>query len=197
MSTLKAILFDIDGVLADWVWGFTNLLHERISGLIEPVHTGEQFDWNLTHIDKAYMNAGWNLVQEIPWWWRNLDPLATEAEFKRIANLNLNNRVYFPTARAEGTPHVLRQTRQWLEIMGIVNPSVVITKKKGEFANLVQADFAIDDKPENVACIHWLSEGTQTYLLDYPKLGNKDFLPKAVKRIASLSKFLDDVEVAI
>lgn len=190
-------MFDVDGVLADWTWGFTRLLHEKVSAFVDPIHEGAPVDWQLSHIDPSYIDQGWKLVKETPWWWLSLDPLATRQTFGRIVNLGYHNRVYFVTSRAEGTPHVLRQTQMWLESMHITRPNVITSKKKGEFAALVKADFAIDDKPENAACIHWLAPRCKSYLLDYPKMGNKDFLPKAVKRVTSLSQFLDDVEAVI
>lgn len=196
---MKTVLFDMDGVLADFVLGFTKLIHE-FDPSFPVVPTGKTLDWGMSDVPSKLKDKAWRKVKSTPWWWWSLSPLVTQETFKRIRRLANENRIYFVTSREEGTPHVLRQTQLWLSEQGINGPSVVVTERKGEFAALVGADFAIDDKPENAASFFRLGSGCKSYFINNNNLKLKaanDFLPEQVKWVFTVDDYLDDIEKEI
>ena len=141
----------------------------------------------------------WDKVFTQRGWWTTLPSLITKAEAFSIADLNTrdNYQVVFATNR-EGTPHAQTQTRQWLAMHSIPNASVLTTKRKGDIAKAIDADYAIDDKAENVVCIHWIADvkPCKAYVLDRPY--NQDWkYPKRVRHVSCVAEFIEDVRKGI
>ena len=184
---MKSILFDVDGVLADFCYGFT-----KEAGVVPWSHTAQQ-TWQFPE-DKIPLElraATWEKVTTTNNWWCALPAMASGIAFNWISNMDTHNHMVFGTNR-KGTPNAQYQTKRWLERKGIAHPNVVLTKFKGELAKVMKADYAIDDSPENAACIHWLSDETKSYIIDRP-YNRVSFLPKRVRRVSSVEEFLEDI----
>lgn len=186
---MKNVLMDMDGVLADFTWAFT-----KEAG-IEPYSVRVQTDWAIPEVSKEIFAQTWKTVINTPWWWSNLPLVASREDINLLRDLTYDPdyQVVFCTDRT-GTPNPQRQTRFWLEELDIHNANVVLSKRKGEIAKAIDADYSIDDKPENVACIHWMADvrPCKSYVLDRPY--NRHFkLPSKVRRVYSVSEFLEDV----
>ena len=199
------IQFDIDGVLADFIWGFTKL-GEQYTGT-PPTNTWNQLQWDgFNGIDEKLQEKLWEWIGNSNYFWQSLPPLIDRVEAAQIREMIVSpeSQVYFVTNRIG--LNVRGQTeawlRRWLELPSWANPTVIIARSKGEVAKAVMADFSIDDKAENAWCIGWLTtpQNTKTpdcrsYLLDRPynrydsKVGSSK-----IRRVATLQEFLNDVK---
>lgn len=192
-SNPKTIIFDVDGVLADFVLGFT-----QAAGAAKPwgsaVNDGL---WDFSdRFTKAVINATWEVIKNDPWWWRGLPPLVSSEVFDQIEELSRTHQVLFVTARVS-YHNAQYQTHRWLQDHGIISPDVVVTHRKGDIAKAVGASFHIDDKPENVAYVHWTADNQpcRSYFLERPPTAEKSlWLPANVKRVTDVSEFIQDIK---
>lgn len=194
----KPVLFDMDGVLADFIAGFTRLGNKMYGSPTYSSH--QQFSWDgFDGLQKWQVETIWEYISKDKTFWATLPALVSEDTFKRIYDLAKESPVYFVTARH--TKGAKEQTEWWLRWHGLDNPTVITTPLKGEFADLVGAGYAIDDKAENAWCVSWLTRGkTQSYLLNRPynetegilKIGSSKTL-----RINSVESYLDIVEAGL
>lgn len=193
------LAIDVDGCLADFVWGIT----KRISLLdpsVKPFPTPEQQSWDFRQLpaglfERAFREAG----QDAYNFNANLDSLLTDEEAKRLLQLSLDHECYYATNRPGGV-EAIRGTRDFLvNKLGLVNPNVVLTRWKGEFAAAIDATHVIDDKAGNVSFVQYhlkrISPSTKVYLLDRPynRFDQTVLATKAI-RIYSFTEFLDQVE---
>lgn len=159
-----SIMIDIDGVLADFVFGFTSLArvidmsYERM-----PItHTWDHRSWGFD-MPKSTQDKCWDMIKKNnDEWWGGLQNLLTEPEKRELYYINRNvAHVYFVTGR-RGGELVADVTATWIEMnYGIQHPSVIVTEKKGEFARLCKVTHAIDDKLENAWAVHWMADRPQ------------------------------------
>jgi uncharacterized HAD superfamily protein len=185
--------FDIDGVLADFVGGFTSLLHERrpdLSGL--PYGTQEQREWEfresglgITEEDVAW---GWEQVTQRSRWWEGLSSLMSWGERVRLAELCTQAEVFFITARYAGCEPVLYQTSQWLENQGLSHGGLVLAANKRKAADLLKLDYYIDDHRRNAEEVHTKAK-CEAYLL--ARLYNAG---ANVPRLETLGEFLGIID---
>lgn len=194
----RVIQFDVDGVLADFNASFT--LEGHLLFGTKVFGDAEQVDWY--YQDEGSMNDAqrdkvWDIVKNTPLWWYRLRPLVNQRTFDRIAQLHLKHEVVFVTNRISNCEPPSWQTKMWLEKHGIGRPSVIVTKKKGQAAEAIGADYSIEDKIENCWAIHWISDRPQTrsYLVNRPynQLGGRRIGPR-VPRVDTVDEFLDIIE---
>jgi len=186
------ILLDLDGVLVDFVLGFTQEA-VALGYLKKPFGTDLQPTWDFGYCltPKQQMDI-WNIIENDPWWWANLSARVDHRIFETINNLQLLNQVVFCTNRKG--PKVQLQTKYWLSNNGIINPAVVVTKRKGEVAKALDIDYSLDDQVHNANMIHWMAEmrPCRSYLLDLPY--NKEGRIKGVRVVKSVTEFLTAVK---
>jgi hypothetical protein len=197
MNKPLVIMFDIDGVLADFVLGFTSRAAEIFN--VQPRTTTDVQSWHLEEVmTREQLNFVLKLIERSPSFWYDLPvaPQVSPEDFGRINILGIHHRVYFVTSRIE-SGNTIQQTRLWLSKCGIVYPNVVMSKKKGEFARAVGADYSIEDKWDNAHCIHWFSDSPQikSYLIDRPYNHVSNIVgAQRVRRISTVKEYLDDIE---
>lgn len=181
---MAVVQFDVDGVLAAFLDGYRAV--QRTLGQPET--------WSLKWDD--YWNPEvWSVIRDDAFFWEGLPALASRAEFKRIDSLHDQHDVYFVTHRVGKYPKA--QTEHWLMSRGVSRPTVVVTKRKGEFAASVRATHAIEDKAGSAVYTAYQSPETRSYLLDKPyNQFDRDVLGSKVARVDSVSEFLDQVEAA-
>jgi len=192
---MKTFVCDVDGVLADFVLGFTNQANKLFPDV--PVYGAlQQKTWNgFAGMSPEQVALTWKVVRDSPVFWANLPDLVSEETWELIRRLNIKADVYFATSRVGND--TLFQTKSWLEKRGVFRPNVVVTARKGEFCRVVSATGAIDDKPDNVNAIAWMSERHQGYtvpfLLSRPYNIYDDTIigSKSVRRVGSVKEYLE------
>lgn len=179
----RPVVFDIDGVLADFYDGYWNECR-KLEIPLPVIGRWDDF-WN---------PKVWAAIEGSDTFWQHLQPLVPYKEMRRISQLREKRDVYFATSRKGQFP--LAQTIQWLIRHGISHPSAIITHKKGEFCRAVNAEYLLDDKAGNVVYTQYHTENnTHAFLLDAPyNQFERDVLGSKVKRVPSVESFLDIVE---
>jgi 5'(3')-deoxyribonucleotidase len=193
---VKTIVFDIDGVLADWSTGFSRWAREVYPD-VPIVSHNECVSWDVRPGMTSEMERViWDLIKQDTRFWEDLPPLATDREFIQICHLiDKGHNVYFATNRK--TPGALRATRNWLNrYLNISFVNIIITHRKGEFCKVVDADYYIDDKSENVDCAIWMTDKkTKAYVLT--RLYNSGvYAPhsKSARRVSTITHLLEDID---
>lgn len=196
----QTIMFDIDGVLADFSYGFRALA--RVSGFAPEIrpysHTDPRHEkWDWPDLTGEALAKTWDAVRRSGNFWYNLPPLVNRVDVKRIQKLAIPDpsRVFFVTAR-KGL-NVKFQTAFWLrDVFGILDPSVIVSADKGDTALDIGATYSIDDKAGNAVYVAYRTKGaTKSYIIDRPyNRFDHDVLGSKVTRVSDLSEFLDDVE---
>ena len=192
---MKTIVFDIDGVLADWSTGFS-LWAQSVYPDVPVVTHAECSAWDFRPgMTSEMTHVIWDLIKQDARFWEDLPCLATDRELSAISNLIANRyTVYFATNRK--TSGALRATRSWLT-RHLANDAVnvIITHRKGEFCKVVDADYYIDDKSENVDCAIWMTDKkTKSYVIARP-YNSGVYAPhsESARRVSTLTKFLEDI----
>lgn len=190
----RNLMFDVDGVLADFIGGFTRLansLHPTV-----PIVTTEQQPsyHDYPGMTKDQVNETWQHVVKDGTFWTRLDPLVGLDVLRRIAQLNEDHHVYFVTARHGIYAKI--QTELWLQEQGIENPTVILTQNKGEIAKAIDADYSIEDSASNASVIAWLtSDKTKSYLINRPyNQCAPEFLASGVHRVDMVRDYLEAID---
>lgn len=151
-------MFDIDGVLADFHFGFTSEAYKRTGGLypkVGLVGTTQSPIWKINEavVPREVQNEIWEDIEKTGDFWLSL-PQVEQGSVVRIYLTLTNHQVYFVTSRPG--LHAKEKTEVWLNRLGYPNPTVVIVQKgedKKHFAKAVRADYSIEDKLENAVAI--------------------------------------------
>lgn len=184
MVTLRPIVFDIDGVLADFVCGFIRLAE----GILKHQVKQKTHDtcWNDFGLTDSEIDLVWvEVKKQERLFWRYLPALANTKDFAELRCLNDQREIYFVTNRVGEKAKL--QTEQWLASYGIPKPTVILSNKKVDIANAVGASHIIEDKLENV--LNGACYGIKCYLIDRPY--NQTDLP--IPRVKTLSQFFEAV----
>ena len=195
---MKTVVLDIDGVLADWSTGFSELARTLFPQAIPQVPIVSHYErqsWDdYPGMTKEMVDRTWKHVHDFPEFWRNLNPICSDHELGTINELICTgNHVYFVTNRR--MPGAMEETRTWLMDYVQCDVNIVITHRKGEFCKTVNADYYIDDKSENVDCAIWMTDKkTKSYVLTRP-YNSGIYAPhsNSARRIETVSKFLEDI----
>lgn len=188
----KIIIFDIDGILAEFVFGATDLMCDL--GILKvPYGTDQQPSWDFDISPKDQTRL-WDAIRNSPTFWEDLNPLASSVEMALISQLNEEHIVYFVTSR-QNSGNAKQQTERWLTKRGINNPTVIISANKGDVALAVGADYLVDDKCGNAIYAKYRSPKTEVFLIDRPynRFTPENVVGTKVKRIKTVTEFLDAI----
>lgn len=200
-NAMITIQLDVDGVLANFTEAFL-----QTAAAYYP--EAAQVDWR---DQQEYGSVGgfnlwdekvWDTLKNTPWWWNSLKPLVGLDVFLRIATMSRTSRVYFVTNRMSNSISPVEQTAAWLRAHGIPHPSVICTPEKQSAAQVIEADFSLEDKYENadkiLTCCNLHGLKCQSYLLNRPwnrdELFSRQTLYPAHLRVDTVDQFLDIVE---
>lgn len=192
------IVFDLDGVLVDFVRGFTTLANKTYG---TPIYgTNEQKEWEkFDELSSAQVGAVWKQVDASSNFWLNLPPLADTVELGEVGALTSFDDVYFVTSRG-AVPGTKHQTDLWLKyyLSGWNdNRSVVLCKDKAAFCNAIRVDAILEDRPKNALWVLYQCPKTRVYLIDRPY---NRLTPEAwaavdehhkIKRVQTVHQFLE------
>ena len=192
----QVVMFDVDGVLADFMKGFTALVAQKYGN---PVVTDHDYAlWDVyPGLNKEMADHGWSRVKESHDFWQNLDSLVSKEVFWQINDMQEDGQVdtYFVTHR-QGCG-VRKQTARWLWAHGITSPTVILSGNKGEVARGINADFMIDDKAGNVIFTAYHSPKTHVFVVDRPYNQFKSgVVGSRVCRVKTVEEFLTFVDLA-
>lgn len=189
---MKTYMFDVDGVLADFVYGATQMMVD-MGGfpLTAAYSTREQQRWDWP-FDTSRL---WAAIKESTNFWENLPVLVTPEEAKLVADLAEREIVYFTTSRA-GKGNSKEQTERWLQKnLGVKSPTVIVTPNKGEFALANLVDYCIDDKAGNAVFVAYATRNakkpTKSYVLNQQyNHWDQGVLGSKVIRVPTVAEFI-------
>ena len=181
----KKIGIDLDGVLADFSNGFSNLIRKYYGIAENPiVKSGSEmithWDWyhwypNFTKDKSSFL---WNLIgREESNFWYNL-PTTDEAKDLNLQDLSRKNYLFFITNRPENKVvsgddfiSVQSESSNWIyrHIRLYSSPNVIVAADKGPIIKALDLDYYIDDKYENCKDAYNYSPKTKVYM---PKMGH-------------------------
>ena len=191
---MSTIVFDVDGVLANFIGPAVEKGYE-LAGRPGPSAWIQRCWDDYGGLNAKEVEALWKWIRENPSFWGDLPCVLTSDEVESIWTLQEHGaRIYFATNRR--LPGALEYTVRWLrKHLGGDNHSVVLTKRKGEFCRCVDADFYIDDKSENVDCAIWLTDGKTKAFVMHNSTNIGQYAPHSSKagRAHSVSEFLKEV----
>lgn len=186
----RCVQFDVDGVLADFTYDFTTLMSVHGSP-IQPRSTKQQQVWDFVDYPKEALRKAWSEIANSKTFWLELDPFVGPLDVARIVELNSAVPTYFVTARPGD--NAKRQTEDWLIKLGVHNPCVIMSSKKGDVAKAVGASHAIDDKAGNAIYTAYQAPDCASYIVDYPYNQFDDqTVGSKVVRVPHVSTFLED-----
>lgn len=186
------IMFDIDGVLADFTPTFTGLA-KSLGKTDHVTNSHEQMAWEYE------FDAGeiFSVVKNSYNWWMTLPPLINIQEIIQINNLILNTShdVFFFTDRpnTKGLSAQM-QSIYWLKGLGIPTDEFHVQTTNGaskaELCKDYRIDVAIDDKPSNLKQLK--DAGFLTFCRDWRY--NRE--AECDMRVSSVAEFIDFIRVA-
>ena len=165
MSPKPVVVFDMDGVCADFVRGFTNLLC-NIQGqdLSGSYGTGAQLSWDFD-VEKHVLDEAWDRVRASTTFWTTLDTLLTPAETNDLRHFARDYDVRYMTARIGSTAR--EQTEKWLHHHGMLwGPVIISPPSKLALCNALAPYAILDDKPSVITEL--LVGGHMCYTRDWP-----------------------------
>lgn len=188
------VVLDVDGVLADFILGFTTLANQMFGS---PVYTTlEQKTWDaFDGLTNEQHTRVLEATAQSRTFWQDLPAIASPAELARLAAAAPGHDFYFVTSRI-GTG-VKAQTETWLRRHGFSTPTVILSDAKGEIAKAVRADALLDDKAGNAVFTQYYSRATTVYLIDRPyNRFDPAVLGSKIIRVRDLNEFLDRIDSA-
>ena len=190
----KVLMFDVDGVLADFGGAFTFLANKMFG---TPIRSAvNQKEWNFRSVlTNKEQSAVWHNLKNYPHWWEILAPLVDREVMGQINSLCLTNEVYFITNRTHNLTPPGVQTQRWLQENGINHsPRVVVTANKGEACKVMKVDYALEDNWGNACAIHWMSD-TKSFLINrhYNKEA-RGIIPEGITRVETVLEFIEAIE---
>ena len=179
---------DIDGVLADFLPPFLEILAERAGyGPIDPQSITDPNFTNHPYLSQEIISRCIVEVSYNPKFWRDLAPLPSTAEWLALDALSRENRLIFITHRYEReTYDIGRITCDWLRKHGVSNPVVYFTQNhKSELIEKLAVELFVDDRHENCRDA---AENTKAVIMMPHRTYNSAFHHPRVQRIQSLTE---------
>lgn len=189
------ISFDIDGVLANFVRGFTRVAHDLYG---TPVcDSTAQATWFIDEFAQVCLTAEqcnfedgpiWHAIKASTDFWSELDPLNPSV----MSRINRLPHKIFVTNRYGR--NVLRQTHWWLSLKGIIDPQVIVTADKAAAMKAYRVVAHIDDAVSNCESLRtivpYVAMLHMPYNLDY----HLTWKAKGGEIVLSVDHFLDECE---
>lgn len=197
---MKRLVFDIDGVLADFIGGFNAVAH-TLYGVQPPQ---EWTSWNIevaTGLTARQVNVIWQWIQHHEFW-RTL-PVVTKnhSGMKRLQAMVRHGlaEATFVTSRRVGEA-VYSQTFDWLCEQGFKRPCVLVSSRKGSIVwGLGDVAGFYDDHLDFCADVKTLSPGTLVGLQREAHLGPDDHTKAktlGIRPFDTMNEFLDVIEAS-
>lgn len=145
------VMWDIDGVLANFMEGFLRLAKQTYPSVELPSYPdGNHPTWNTAEnlLSKEQVSHVWDKVKESAMFWRSLPVLPTEDERILMQKKSFTYDYIFITNRTGVDVKI--QTEWWLKYhFRLSTPTVILSDQKGRVSSAVGAKIGIEDKLEN------------------------------------------------
>lgn len=191
------VMWDVDGVLANFHASYTELANQMCDTSLSP--NGVPKTWYSVRnvIGKDNDDRVWNHIKQSKTFWYDLAPLISYAEQDRIRHLSRSHTMYYVTSRVGATAK--DQTERWLATylgVALMTPTTIISSRKADAANALKANYTIDDKLGNVLAVYYNSPSERrVYVFDAPyNQLDQNTAGANVRRVSTVSQFLDDIE---
>ena len=184
---------DIDGVLADFITPFLQLLERRAgSGSIEPASITDPNFMQHPFLTRKIISECMEAASYDPEFWRALAPLPTQAQWQTLDRISAEHQVAFITHRwVRDTYDIHRVTCDWLRHHGVSDPVVYFTQEnKSVLVQKLKIETFIDDRHENCADVATETDAV-VFMPDRPY--NRAFEHPKVRRIRELDELFDHV----
>lgn len=194
----QVISFDIDGVLANFVRGFTRIAHRLFGTPVCDAQAQESWFFEeypqlgLTKEQCDFANGPiWGELKASPLFWQELDPL-NPSVMRRINAIK--NKIFITNRMgvdAEG------QTERFLQMWGIEHPTVIVAAKKAPIAVEYHVVAHVDDYYPNCMEIrNALSARRYVALLytPYNREYHDTFKTFGGEVVLSVDQFIDECE---
>ena len=199
---MKKYGIDVDGVLADFCKGFTDILREL--GLkLPPDYIPSDWNWTNGGVTSSIMKEAWKLIDSKPDFWQLLEPHYEDmAHMSHFFNRNADRtcEIYFITSRVSPpTSEPIRvQTEKWLRKY-LENPkqsiNVIPVNHAMNKINVIDAiglDASLDDYLPTIINARSIRDRHHAYLLTRP--WNVDRIGYSVETVDSVKEFFDKEE---
>jgi uncharacterized HAD superfamily protein len=179
---------DIDGVLADFLPPFLEVLADRTGhGPIDPESITDPSFTNHPFLSQEIISQCIIEVSNNPKFWRDLAPLPSTEEWSALDMLSRENRLVFITHRYERDNYDIGHiTCDWLRKHGVKNPVVYFTQNhKSELIEKLAVELFVDDRHENC---REAAENTKAVVMMPHRAYNSTFNHPRVQRIQELTE---------
>jgi len=163
------VAFDVDGVLADFIYGWTRLGRALYGDVVPLSSDGAHEDWNFDPIPPEKQQEMWHLIENNEglgkrfWLW--LPILANAGDLFAMHELAREANITYITARVD--PY--RQTDTWLVKNDFPAGEVILSNDKLKVARDIQATgrfvAIIEDKPSTIRNFH--QKGLPVFVRDW------------------------------
>jgi uncharacterized HAD superfamily protein len=183
--------FDIDGVLADFITPFLQLLAQRTgtrsidpASVIDPNFLAHPF------ITPAMIFDCMEAVSYDPEFWRALTPLLTAKQWRELDRICRAHQTVFITHRwVRDSYDINRVTCDWLRSHGVSDPVVYFTQnKKSVLVRELGIGLFVDDRHENC---HDVASETEAVVFMPHRPYNQAFDHPRVRRIQQLEELFE------
>lgn len=194
MSTV--VVFDIDGVLADFAYGFSSRAVSR-GWMTRPNFNEEIQAWSWVDtgaLTKEQVSKLWKEIDQSPEFWRSLRPLFPEHCVQQLWALKeeFDIEFFYVTGRSEGRDNDTRQqTLDWLRVYGLPDYiNLYMNNDKSQVLNVLSSNHeilsAIEDNPKNISSLR--VNGWPVVQMVYPY--NEIAAHVDVPRVHSLGQYI-------
>jgi hypothetical protein len=191
---VPVVIFDVDGVICDFVTGWSQLVKNSLDEQYGVYSSGEQRTWRGSKLSKVERDMMWAVIDSRDDWWVTLPPLFTEGDHLAMHKLIEAGVVVYYVTNRFAPDNVAKQTELWLIEHSLpVSGGVITTTEKAEFVDArFRADpsyellGAIDDSPTNLQSYARLN--LPCYVRDWRY--NRHAVPH-LPRVSSVAEFCD------
>lgn len=185
------LAFDIDGVLADFISPFLQLLSARIGGgPIDPASITDPNFMQTPFLTREIVFQCMEAASYDPEFWSALAPLLTPRQWQTLDRISQEHPTIFITHRwVRDSYDINRVTCDWLRAHGIRDPVVHFTQdKKSILVRELNVGLFIDDRHENC---HDVATETDAVVFMPHRPYNQDFEHPNVRRIQAMDELFD------
>ena len=182
---------DIDGVLADFITPFLQLLAARTgSGPIDPASITDPNLMQHPYLTQEIIFECMEAASYDPEFWRALAPLPSPAQWQTLEQIARDHEIVFITHRwVRDTYDIGQVTCDWLRYHGMADPIVHFTQdKKSVLVRKLNIGLFVDDRHEN--CQEVATETDALVLMPHRPY-NQAFDHPKVRRIQQLDELFD------